>query len=82
MRVYSKRRAVISLVLFAALFALVLFTVLRGFGYENSGSLSDIKLGLDLRGGVSITYQAVGETPAGYGRHDPENAGPCRGIFQ
>ncbi len=64
MRVYSKRRAVISLVLFAALFALVLFTVLRGFGYENSGSLSDIKLGLDLRGGVSITYQAVGETPS------------------
>ena len=64
MKVYSKRRSIISLCLFAALFALVLFTVLHGFGYENSGSVSDIKLGLDLRGGVSITYQAVGDTPS------------------
>ncbi len=32
-----------------------------GIGTENSGSASDIKLGLDLAGGVSITYQVVGD---------------------
>ncbi|MBR6321680.1 MAG: protein translocase subunit SecD [Lachnospiraceae bacterium] len=64
MKLYSKRRGAISLVIFALLFAFVLFTAIRGFGYEYSGSISDIKLGLDLRGGVSITYQAVGETPS------------------
>ncbi|MBE5884022.1 MAG: protein translocase subunit SecD [Lachnospiraceae bacterium] len=46
--------------------------ILLGVGYidifgvdaEGTGSASDIKLGLDLAGGVSITYQVVGdETP-------------------
>ncbi len=63
MKLYSKRRGAISLVIFALLFAFILYTAIRGFGYEYSGSISDIKLGLDLRGGVSITYQAVGEDP-------------------
>ena len=63
MKLYSKRRGAISLVIFALLFGFVLFTAIRGFDYEHYGSISDIKLGLDLRGGVSITYQAVGETP-------------------
>ena len=64
MKLYSKRRGAISLVIFALLFAFILFTAIRGFGYEYTGSMSDIKLGLDLRGGVSITYEAVGETPS------------------
>ena len=64
MKPYSKKRGIISLILFAAIFALVLFTAIKGFGYEGSGSMKDIKLGLDLRGGVSITYQAKGETPS------------------
>lgn len=33
------------------------------FGFFGYDSADDIKLGLDLDGGVSITYQAVGETP-------------------
>ncbi len=37
--------------------ALVVF----GGGQEKIGAASDIKLGLDLAGGVSITYQAVGD---------------------
>ncbi len=64
MKLYSKRRGAISLVIFALFFGFVLFTAIRGFGYDYTGSISDIKLGLDLRGGVSITYQAVGETPS------------------
>lgn len=33
-----------------------------GVGEEKVGAAENIKLGLDLAGGVSITYQAVGET--------------------
>ncbi|MBO7599619.1 MAG: protein translocase subunit SecDF, partial [Lachnospiraceae bacterium] len=32
-----------------------------GFGKNGAGSAKEINLGLDLAGGVSITYQAVGE---------------------
>ena len=31
------------------------------FGYLGYTTANDIKLGLDLAGGVSITYQAVGD---------------------
>ncbi len=58
---YSKKRGIISLAAFAVLLVLVLYMAFHGFGYEYSGSLNGIKLGLDLRGGVSITYQAKGE---------------------
>ena len=61
MKSYSKTRGIVSLVIFAILFVLVIYTAANGWGYEHSGSLSDVKLGLDLRGGVSITYQAKGE---------------------
>lgn len=44
---------------FFCLLAAVVIIVLCGyFGYRTAG---DVKLGLDLAGGVSITYQAVGE---------------------
>ncbi len=33
------------------------------FGFFGYDTMDDIKLGLDLAGGVSITYEAVGETP-------------------
>ena len=51
------------------LFCLVLaigaiaFVSLVGFGDNAVGSYKDISLGLDLAGGVSITYQAVKEDP-------------------
>ncbi len=44
---------------------LLLFTAAVGWGEEQSGAAKNIKLGLDLAGGVSITYEAVGEgTPS------------------
>ena len=64
MNVYSKKRGVISLVLFVAICALVLFMVIRGFGWDRVGAMSSIGLGLDLRGGVSVTYEAVEENPS------------------
>lgn len=46
--------------LLGLLLVLAAVVVFGWFGYD---SMDDIKLGLDLDGGVSITYQAVGETP-------------------
>lgn len=53
------------LYLFAIVLAIVLSTtvVLIGIGPQHKGSAKNIKLGLDLAGGVSITYQTVDETP-------------------
>lgn len=57
----SKVRSAIVLVILTALLALFGYTAVYGWGETKSGSGSDIKLGLDLEGGVSITYQVVGE---------------------
>ena len=59
----KKSRAVISLLLVAAITCLMAYTVLIGFGKGHRGSYHNIKKGLDLAGGASITYQAVGEQP-------------------
>ena len=59
----KKSRAVISLLLVAAISGLMAYTVLIGFGKGHRGSYHNIKKGLDLAGGASITYQAVGEEP-------------------
>lgn len=57
----KKSRAVISLIVFALILGLLGYTAVCGVGADKSGSASSIKLGLDLAGGVSITYQVVGD---------------------
>ncbi|MDO4268060.1 MAG: protein translocase subunit SecD [Eubacteriales bacterium] len=42
---------------------LILLIAVGVFGYFGYDTMDDIKLGLDLAGGVSITYQAVDEDP-------------------
>ncbi len=59
----KKSKAVISLLLVLAISGLMAYTVLIGFGKGHRGSYHNIKKGLDLAGGASITYQAVGEEP-------------------
>ena len=44
-----------------AVVAFLAYTVVFGWGSQKDGSMSGIKLGLDLAGGVSITYEAVGD---------------------
>lgn len=51
----------LSTVLLLALLGLTGFTVLSGWGGGHRGSARNINLGLDLRGGVSITYRAIGD---------------------
>lgn len=43
---------------------LALLVCVAVFGFFGYDSMDDIKLGLDLAGGVSITYQAVDENPS------------------
>ena len=57
----KKSRAVVTLLVTIAITAILLFTSAVGWGADGAGSAKDIKLGLDLAGGVSITYQAVGD---------------------
>ena len=61
----KKSRAIVILIALVVLLAGVTFVDLKGVDGYGKGSASDIKLGLDLAGGVSITYQVVGEgTPS------------------
>lgn len=57
----KKKNAVISLVLFLIALAGLGYVALMGIGPTKTGSAENIKQGLDLAGGVSITYQVVGE---------------------
>ncbi|MDE6960255.1 MAG: protein translocase subunit SecDF, partial [Lachnospiraceae bacterium] len=57
----KKNKAVITLLVTIVLTGLLLFTAAVGWGEDKAGAAEHIKLGLDLAGGVSITYEAVGE---------------------
>ena len=58
-----KQKGIISLVATVAVIVLTAFVAVFGIGSKKWGSMSDVKLGLDLAGGVSITYEAVKENP-------------------
>lgn len=57
----NKKKARIVLVGMVALLALLIYTSAVGFGKTGTGAAKNIILGLDLSGGVSITYQAKGD---------------------
>lgn len=60
----KKSRGIISLILVAAVMVLIGVTAIHGLDSEGMGAARNINLGLDLEGGVSITYQVKGETPS------------------
>ena len=60
----NKRTARITLILILAAIAALVYTAFVGWGPTGTGAAKNIKLGLDLEGGVSITYQAVDENPS------------------
>ncbi|MDE6184215.1 MAG: protein translocase subunit SecDF, partial [Lachnospiraceae bacterium] len=57
----KKSKAIVILLVFLLLLGGFGYTAAVGIGADGSGSAASINLGLDLEGGVSITYQAVGE---------------------
>lgn len=60
----KKNTGIISLILTVAVTAGLLTLAAVGVGENKTGAAKNIPLGLDLAGGVSITYQAKGETPS------------------
>ncbi|MDD7402685.1 MAG: protein translocase subunit SecD [Butyribacter sp.] len=69
----DKKKAILQLVVIIAVIGLCTFTTLVGFTKSHKGSAQNIKLGLDLAGGVSITYEAVGDTPSAKDMEDTRN---------
>lgn len=57
----KKSSALVILLCMLLLLGGITYIDVYGVNAQGSGSASDIKLGLDLAGGVSITYQVVGE---------------------
>ena len=57
----NKKKAKISLVLLAVITIFLTYTVTIGIGKTGTGAMRNIILGLDLSGGVSITYEASGD---------------------
>lgn len=57
----KKSKGIITLILTALVIVVLGYVALWGIGTEKAGSASSIKQGLDLAGGVSITYQVVGD---------------------
>ncbi|WP_051226878.1 protein translocase subunit SecDF [Butyrivibrio sp. MC2013] len=57
----KKIKQVLALVLVLAVLGGLFFVAWFGIGASKDGSMHDIQFGLDLSGGVSITYQVEGE---------------------
>ncbi len=57
----SKNKAIATLLVLLLLLGGFGYSSLVGFGESGYGSAGNINLGLDLEGGVSITYQVVGD---------------------
>ncbi|MDO5136044.1 MAG: protein translocase subunit SecDF, partial [Eubacteriales bacterium] len=60
----KKSRGIVVLVLTLAVTVLFCYTAGIGFGPTGTGAAKNIKTGLDLAGGVSITYQAKESNPS------------------
>lgn len=60
----KKNQGIVTLILAVIVIAFLAFTTGMGFGETGTGSAKNIKTGLDLSGGVSITYLAKGDDPS------------------
>ena len=60
----KKNRAIVVLLLTAIITVFLCYTAGVGIGPTGTGSATNIKTGLDLSGGVSITYQAKDSNPS------------------
>ena len=60
----TKNRAIIIILSFLLLVSVSLFTIFHGIGKQHKGIAKHIDLGLDLAGGVSITYEINEKNPS------------------
>ncbi len=59
----KKTKGILIVLCFIVLAAFSVYTVLQGLGRQHKGMASHIKFGLDLAGGVSITYEIKDDNP-------------------
>lgn len=60
----KKSRGIAGLIVTVLMIGLLVYTTAVGWGGSHSGAMENIKLGLDLAGGVSITYQTKEKNPS------------------
>ena len=63
-RTMKKSRGILVLILTAIVTVFFCYTAAVGIGPTGTGAMKNIKTGLDLAGGVSITYQAKDSNPS------------------
>lgn len=66
----KKKQGIAVLIIAVLVTALLGWTIGIGWGPTGTGAMKNINLGLDLSGGVSITYQAVDENPSAEDMND------------
>ena len=59
----TKSKAVINLIIFFLLLAGGIYMAIAGVGQNESGKTVNVPLGLDLQGGLSVTYEIQDEKP-------------------
>lgn len=59
----AKRKAILTILLFLLIVAGGIYMAVMGVGPNESGKTSDIPLGLDLQGGLSVTYEITTPNP-------------------
>lgn len=59
----AKTKALLNLLIFLLLLAGGIYMVVAGVGETESGRINNIPLGLDLQGGLSVTYEIQNEKP-------------------
>lgn len=60
----DRGKGILNLLLVFVIIAGISVVAFTGIGTNKSGSIYDVKLGLDLAGGVSITYETVKDDPS------------------
>ena len=60
----KKTKSILSMILVIAVMVFFGVTTIFGMNAKGMGSAKNINLGLDLEGGVSITYQVKGDKPS------------------
>ena len=66
----NKGKSILGLLFVILVIAACGFVAFKGVDESGQGSVKNIKLGLDLAGGVSITYEAEEENPSAEDMHD------------
>ena len=76
----DKKKGLLHLFIIIAIIGLCSYITLVGITSAHKGSAKNIKLGLDLAGGVSITYEATKDNPTATERYHSDDAAACRGL--